>query len=58
MATAPDGNEDLIDEFLSKRGHEVASWDESYNKKQCPECGAVHDPDATACSVCGWQPGA
>ncbi len=57
MAVAPDDTDDLVDEFLAQRGHDVASWEEDYNKKRCPECGAVHDPDATACSVCGWDPG-
>ena len=57
MATAP-GDDDLFDEFLSQRGHETASagWEESYNKKQCPDCGGLHDAGATACTVCGWEP--
>ncbi len=57
MAIAPDDTDELVDEFLSQNGHEVATWDEDYNKKQCPECGALHDTDATHCSVCGWRPG-
>ncbi|MFB6178484.1 MAG: HVO_0416 family zinc finger protein [Halorientalis sp.] len=57
MASAP-SNDDLLDEFLSDRGHEVESvgWEENYNKKQCPECGGLHDTAATECSVCGWVP--
>ena len=52
------GDDELLDEFLSERGHEVrdAGWDESYNKKQCPDCGGLHHLDATQCSVCGWTP--
>ena len=54
MATARD--DDLFEQFLAQRGHEAPStWGMSYNKKQCPECGALHDTSASACSVCGWQ---
>ncbi|WP_226011720.1 HVO_0416 family zinc finger protein [Halomicrobium salinisoli] len=58
MASAP-STDDMIDEFLSQRGHNVESpgWEESYNKKQCPDCGGLHDEGATECSVCGWMPG-
>ena len=57
MASAP-SNDELFDEFLSDRGHETEAvgWDDNYNKKQCPDCGALHDDGATTCSVCGWQP--
>jgi hypothetical protein len=57
MASAPDGG-DMFDAFLAQRGHETdaAEWEENYNKKQCPECGGVHDADASECSVCGWEP--
>ncbi|MEZ3143711.1 HVO_0416 family zinc finger protein [Halobaculum sp. MBLA0143] len=60
MATAPNTDGDPFDEFLSARGHETGptDWEESYNKKQCPECGGVHDADASECSVCGWRPAA
>jgi len=56
MASAPSG--DMFDEFLSQRGHEIeaASWEDSYNKKQCPECGGLHDNDAVECTICGWSP--
>jgi len=56
MATA---NDDVFDEFLSGRGHEteIATWEQNYNKKQCPECGGLHETTATECSVCGWSPG-
>jgi transposase len=49
----------MFDQFLSERGHETepVGWDQSYNKKQCPECGGLHDASATECSVCGWVPG-
>lgn len=56
MASAS-GDETVFDEFLAQRGHETdAGWDESYNKKQCPDCGGVHDQSATECTVCGWSP--
>ncbi|SHG43519.1 HVO_0416 family zinc finger protein [Halobaculum gomorrense] len=58
MASAPSPDGDLFDEFLTSRGHDVetAQWEESYNKKQCPDCGGLHDGDAVECSVCGWRP--
>lgn len=57
MATAPDPDDAMLDEFLAQRGHEpVESWDRSYNKLQCPDCGALHDEAATDCTVCGWDP--
>ena len=48
----------MFDEFLSQRGHEVddVGWEENYNKKQCPDCGGLHGPAASECSVCGWTP--
>jgi len=57
MASAP-SDDDLFDEFLSQRGHDVeeVGWEESYNKKQCPDCGGLHGTGATECSVCGWAP--
>jgi hypothetical protein len=55
MASAQ-GDQDMFDEFLSQRGHETAGWEESYNKKQCPDCSALHDDGATECTVCGWSP--
>ena len=33
-------------------------WDRSYNKLQCPDCGALHDEGALDCGVCGWRPDA
>jgi len=59
MASAPSTDDELFDEFLADRGHAVRrrSWDESFNKKQCPECGGLHPETATECSVCGWYPG-
>ncbi|MEZ3114482.1 HVO_0416 family zinc finger protein [Halobaculum sp. MBLA0147] len=58
MATAPSTDDDLFDEFLSTTGHDTGptEWEESYNKKQCPDCGGVHDTAAAECSVCGWRP--
>ena len=58
MASAPSDDDDLFDQFLSDHGHETeqVGWDRSYNKKKCPECGGLHDDDATNCSVCGWAP--
>ena len=54
MASASD--EELFDRFLAQRGHDVPrSWDRSYNKKQCPECGGLHELGATVCAVCGWR---
>ncbi|MGM0590353.1 MAG: HVO_0416 family zinc finger protein [Halobacteriota archaeon] len=57
MASAP-GNDDLFDQFLAERGHETepVRWDRSYNKLQCPDCGALHATSATECGVCGWRP--
>jgi ribosomal protein L40E len=56
MATAPDPD-DVVEEFLTQRGHEPPeTWDRSYNKLQCPDCGALHGTAATDCSVCGWAP--
>jgi hypothetical protein len=59
MASAP-SDDDLFEEFLSQRGHDVngQDWDENYNKKQCPDCAALHDTTATECTVCGWSPAA
>jgi len=58
MASAPSTDDDLLDEFLAQRGHDVetAAWEENHNKKQCPDCGGLHDTGATECSVCGWSP--
>ncbi|ESP87687.1 HVO_0416 family zinc finger protein [Candidatus Halobonum tyrrellensis] len=59
MASAPrSDDDDLFDEFLTSRGHEPDSpgWEESYNKKQCPDCGGLHDDGADECGVCGWRP--
>ncbi len=54
MASAAD--EDLFDRFLARRGHDVPeTWEQSYNKLQCPECGGLHDLGATQCAVCGWH---
>jgi hypothetical protein len=57
MASAP-SDEDLFDQFLADRGHatEPVTWDRSYNKLQCPDCGGLHEPGATRCTVCGWRP--
>ena len=56
MASAP--SDDMFDEFLSQRGHDMDSpgWEDSYNKKQCPECGGLHNSDAVECTICGWSP--
>jgi hypothetical protein len=61
MATSqsePGEDDDLFDDFLESRGHEVGTreWDEDHNKKQCPDCGGIHDDDATECGSCGWEP--
>ncbi|ERH01606.1 MAG: hypothetical protein J07HN6_01162 [Halonotius sp. J07HN6] len=58
MSSAQSTDDEVFDEFLSANGHqtEPAGWDKSYNKKQCPDCGALHDSAATSCSVCGWLP--
>jgi transposase len=56
MASAPSNDDEMLDEFLAQRGHDVESWDHSYNKKQCPDCGGLHASDVTECSVCGWSP--
>lgn len=59
MATSPnDAGDDVFDEFLSDRGHTVerVGWEQEYNKKQCPDCGGLHDQSASTCTVCGWTP--
>lgn len=58
MASAEHSTDELFDRFLSDRGHETKTveWEESYNKRQCPECGGLHAKTATECSVCGWHP--
>lgn len=60
MASAPSDVDDdeLFDRFLADNGHETepVRWERSYNKKQCPDCGGLHDESATRCSVCGWTP--
>ncbi|GAB3414797.1 hypothetical protein GCM10027435_10170 [Haloparvum alkalitolerans] len=61
MSSAPSTNDDeLFDEFLADNGHEteIVRWERSYNKKQCPDCGALHDESAATCGVCGWDPAA
>jgi acetone carboxylase gamma subunit len=56
MVSAP-SDDDLFDRFLTARGHDIETrWDRSYNKLQCPECGALHDADADDCTVCEWAP--
>ncbi|MCW8172163.1 MULTISPECIES: HVO_0416 family zinc finger protein [Natrialba] len=58
MASSPNGAGDVFDQYLTDRGHAVerVGWDQEYNKKQCPECGGLHDTSATTCTVCGWEP--
>lgn len=57
MASAP-GDDELFDEFLAQRGHDVedTGWDTNYNKLQCPDCGGLHTRGAESCTVCGWEP--
>ncbi|GGN06191.1 HVO_0416 family zinc finger protein [Halarchaeum nitratireducens] len=55
MSSARD-TESVLDEFLEHTGHDVEAWDRSYNKKQCPDCGGLHETAARECSVCGWSP--
>lgn len=57
MATSSDPDDALFDDFLAQRGHdEPTTWDRSYNKLQCPDCGALHKESASTCTVCGWAP--
>ena len=59
MAAEPSEYDDeLFDQFLSDRGHETTPvrWDQSYNKLQCPECGALHPEGTARCDVCDWRP--
>lgn len=58
MASAPQSGDELIDDFLSRRGHESedVSWNRDHNKKRCPECGGLHELEANECSVCDWTP--
>lgn len=46
--------ENIFDNFLNKNENEK-SWIKNYNKKQCPECFALHDTEEEKCSVCGWS---
>lgn len=48
--------DDIFDRFLKDRGHKEQTWVQEYNKKQCPECGGIHDETAEKCTVCGWNP--
>lgn len=58
MASAEHSTDELFDQFLADRGHETETedWEQSYNKRQCPDCGGLHAQTATECSVCGWHP--
>jgi len=58
MATAPESDDAALDRLLERNGHdtETATWERSYNKLQCPDCGGLHEPTASECSVCGWAP--
>lgn len=58
MASSPTGADDVFDQFLTDRGHAVeqVGWKRDRNKKQCPECSGLHDPSASSCTVCGWEP--
>ncbi len=59
MASSPNGaGDEVFDQFLADRGHSVepTGWERDYNKKQCPDCGGLHDESAAACTVCGWDP--
>lgn len=57
MSSAQD-TEAVLDQFLESRGHdtETRTWERSYNKLQCPDCGGLHEKSATECGVCGWAP--
>jgi len=57
MSSARSSDDALIEEFLTQRGHEsVETWETSYSKLQCPDCGGLHESTATNCSICGWAP--
>lgn len=49
-----DSSDELIDNLLDEE--EEKDWIIDYNKKKCPECKSLHEPDASKCSVCGWSP--
>lgn len=54
MATVEDS---FLDEFLTdSRGGDRPTWERDHNKKQCPDCGGIHELDAVECTVCGWSP--
>ncbi|GAA0295638.1 HVO_0416 family zinc finger protein [Halarchaeum salinum] len=55
MSTARD-TDAVLDEYLEHNDHDVEGWDRSYNKKQCPDCGGLHETAARECTVCGWSP--
>ncbi|GGL34444.1 hypothetical protein EFA46_004870 [Halarchaeum sp. CBA1220] len=56
MSSAQRDTDSVLDSFLESNGHDVEGWDRSYSKKQCPDCGGIHDTDARECTVCGWSP--
>ena len=59
MVSAPNTGdiEGVFERFLIQNGHGTPQdWERDYNKKQCPECGGLHDLTASDCSVCGWAP--
>jgi len=58
MGATPTGADDVFDQFLTDRGHETepVGWEQNRRKKQCPDCGGLHDDAATSCTVCGWTP--
>jgi ribosomal protein S27AE len=35
---------------------EQSEWDVRFQKKQCPNCSALHEQSASDCGVCGWTP--
>ena len=57
MAAEPAPDDSVLDDFLAQRGETPnETWDRSYNKLQCPDCGGLHDESAVECGICGWSP--
>ncbi len=56
MGSGDTDTEALMDSFLESRGHDTSTWEQDYNKKQCPDCGGIHTTNASKCTVCGWEP--
>jgi ribosomal protein L40E len=48
-------SDSIFDEFIEQHCETEETWTRDKNKKQCPECSAVNDLQATECKVCAWE---